>query len=342
MHAVRIVELGRPLQDCELAIPEPGFGEVRIRVEAAGICHSDAHYRAGTASVAFRPITPGHEIAGHIDALGAGVHDRALGERVALHYLVTCGRCDYCVRGLEQFCRSGRMLGKHLDGGYAQYTVAPARNAIPVADNVSSAAAAIMMCSTATAFHTLRKARVQAGDRVAVFGVGGLGLSAVQLARICGAVEVYAVDINPVKLAAAAAQGAHPIDPAEGAPEAQIRDLTGGYGVDVALEFAGIPLTQQQAVASLAVQGRAALAGISSRAFAVDSFATVINREAEIIGVSDHQHGELPILMRFAAQGLIDLEGVVAERLALDADAINQRLDSLSAFGGQSRSVIVP
>ena len=341
MRAVRIVEVGQPLALCEVPTPEPGPGEIRVKVQAAGICHSDAHYRDGTGSVAFVPITPGHEVAGVVDQVGTQVAAVAVGDRVALHYLITCGQCDYCVRGLEQFCRRGRMLGKDVDGGYAEYVVVPARNAIPVAGSVDIAAAAIMMCSSATAFHALRQARMRAGDRVAVFGVGGLGMSAVQLARACGAVEVYAIDVDLAKLNAAQSYGARAIDPADGAPDQQLRDATQGCGVDVALEFAGLPVTQQQALASLAVHGRLALAGISRAPFAVDSYATVINREAEIIGISDHLHGELSTLMEFTRRGLLDLDSVIAERIPLDAARINDCLDALASFHGRTRSVIV-
>jgi len=340
MYAVQIVDIGKPLQGRELPMPEPEPGEIRVKVQAAGICHSDAHYRDGTGHVAFLPMTPGHEIAGVVDQLGAGVDGIRVGERVALHYLLTCGRCDYCHRGLEQFCTSGRMLGKDAPGGYAEYVVAAARNAIPVVDGVSLAEAAIMMCSSATAFHALRQAGLQAGESVAVFGAGGLGLSAVQLARACGAGAVFAVDIEPAKLRAAAAYGAIPIDPANGAPETQLRNATQGRGVDVALEFAGLPVTQQQAVAALAVHGRVALAGISRATFAVDSYAHVINREACIVGVSDHLRSELVTLMEFTRRGVLDLKSVITDRLVLDAGEINRRLDALATFHGQTRSVI--
>lgn len=340
MRAVQIVEIGKPLQLRELPMPEPGPGDIRIKVAVAGICHSDAHYRDGTAGVAFLPMTPGHEIAGVIDKLGAGVDGLRVGDRVALHYLLTCGHCDYCNRGREQFCTSGRMLGKDVHGGYAEFVVAAARNAIPVADAVSMAEAAIMMCSSATAFHALHQARMRAGDSVAVFGAGGLGMSAVQLARACGASSVFAVDVDATKLETAASYGAVAINPADGAPETQLRAATHGRGVDVALEFAGLPMTQQQAVAALAVHGRAALAGISRAPFAVDSYAAVINREATIVGVSDHLRSELTTLMAFTSRGLLDLKSVVTDRLTLDERQINRRLDALSAFRGRTRSVI--
>lgn len=179
MKAVQIVEPERPLVLRELPRPEPGSGEVRVRVEAAGVCHSDVHYR----------------------------------------------------------------------------------------DGVAAEVAAVMMCSTATVFHALRRARAAAGDRVAVFGAGGLGLSAVQLARIGGAARVYAVDIDREKLDAAARLGAVPVDPADGLPQEQIHALTDGRGVDIALECAGLALTQQQALASLGVHGRLALVGITNELF---------------------------------------------------------------------------
>ena len=342
MKAVQIVEPGRPLVLRELPRPEPGSGEVRVRVEAAGVCHSDVHYRDGVGSVAFMPMTPGHEVAGRVDALGAGVDWLQPGERVALHYLASCRRCDFCIRGQEQFCRSVRMLGKDMHGGYAEYVVVPAVNAIAVPDGVAAEVAAVMMCSTATVFHALRRARAAAGDRVAVFGAGGLGLSAVQLARIGGAARVYAVDIDREKLGAAARLGAVPVDPADGLPQEQIHALTDGRGVDIALECAGLALTQQQALASLGVHGRLVLVGITNEPFLTDSYGTVISRELEILGVSDHLRDELVTLMEFARQGRLDFDGVIAERLPLDAEKINARLDDLSAFRGRTRSVIVP
>jgi propanol-preferring alcohol dehydrogenase len=342
MKAVQLIEIGKPLEAREVPRPVPGNGGILVKVLAAGICHSDAHYRAGTSGVGFLPITLGHEIAGTVEEIGAGVHSVSRGDRVAIHYLFTCGQCEYCIAGLEQFCVTGRMVGKHVSGGYAEYVIAPARNAIPVPDSVSSPAAAIMMCSTATAFHALNKARISAGDTVAVFGAGGLGASAIQLAKACGAIQVFAIDIDHEKLKAAQQRGAQPIDPALGAPATQILDATHGRGVDVALEFAGLPVTQEQAVASLAVQGRAALAGIGDRPFTVSGYPMMINREREIVGVSDHLRHELVTLMEFARTGLLDLDTVVTDTIPLDPGQINARLDALAGFHGSMRSVIVP
>jgi D-arabinose 1-dehydrogenase-like Zn-dependent alcohol dehydrogenase len=126
MKAVRLVQLGKPLEDAEVALPEIGSSEVLVRVAACGICHSDAHYRAGI-SPSPLPVTLGHEVAGRVEMAGAEV-DRVLpGDRVYVHYLVSCGRCDFCLRGHEQFCVKGQMIGKHRDGGYAEFIKVPGR-----------------------------------------------------------------------------------------------------------------------------------------------------------------------------------------------------------------------
>lgn len=342
MKVVQLIEVGAPLEDREVATPSPGANDLLIAVKAAGICHSDVHYRDGTGHVGFVPITLGHEIAGEVAAIGDAVTGVRVGDRVAAHYLITCGDCERCVAGLEQFCPQGQMVGKDVHGGYAEFTVIPARNAIAIPDGVDMAMAAIMMCSTATAFHALRKARIRAGDRVAVFGAGGLGLSAIQLAHACGASQVFAVDIADDKRVLASRFGAQAIDPAQAPPEEQIRAATSGRGVDVALEFTGIAAVQEQALASLGVQGRVALAGIGKAAFSVRGYPDVINREAEIVGVSDHKRRELLTLMDFARNGSLDLTAVIGERIPLKADRINAKLDDLAAFHSPARTVIEP
>lgn len=342
MKTVQLIQVGAVLEEREVATPSPRASEVLIAVKAAGICHSDVHYRDGTGHVGFLPITPGHEIAGVVAKVGSDVTDVHVGDRVAAHYLLTCGDCERCVAGLEQFRAHGRMIGKDAHGGYAEFAVIPARNAIPVPDAVDMAVAAIMMCSTATAFHALRKARMHAGDRVAVFGAGGLGLSGIQLAHACGASQVFAVDIAADKRALAERFGAQAIDPTQAAPDEQIRAATDGRSVDVALEFTGIASVQEQALASLRVQGRAALTGIGKTAFRVRGYPDVINREAEIIGVSDHTRGELLTLMAFARNGSLDLAAVIGERIPLAAAAINAKLDALSSFHSPARTVIEP
>jgi propanol-preferring alcohol dehydrogenase len=319
-----------------------GDADILVRIMAAGICHSDVHYRNGTSSVGPLPQTLGHEMAGVIEAVGKQAGAFKPGDRVCLHYLVTCGVCHWCSRGQEQFCTSGQMLGKHRDGGYAEYIAAPARSVVPLPDEIPFEHAAVMMCSSSTAFHALRKARLQAGETVAVFGAGGLGMSAIQLARGFGALAVYVVDINADKLALAQTYGAVPVNAAKLDPVIEIRRLTGGKGVDVSLELIGLPATMRQAVQVLGVLGRAALAGITQTPFDVHAYSELIGKEAEIIGCSDHLMQEFPLLIEYARRGILDLSRVVARTIPLDAAPINDALDALERFGGEVRTVIVP
>lgn len=342
MRAVRLVEPGRPLELQEIDVPHVGAMDVLVRVRAAGICHSDAHYRAGRSAVKPLPMTLGHEVAGVVERVGEGVTTVKVGDRVCLHYMVTCGHCAYCNRGQEQFCTSGAMIGKYRDGGYADYIAVSARSVFSLPAEIPFEQGAIMMCSSATSLHALNKARLRPGETVAVFGVGGLGMSAVQLARAFGARDVFAVDIEAGKLALAEQFGAIPVNASDTDPVREIKRLTDGRGVDVALELIGLPLTMGQAFRSLAIQGRVAIAGITERCFDVAPYYDLISKEAEIVGVSDHLAQELPLLIEWARSGKLDLSRVITDTVPLDADAINSVLDRLENFGEDVRVVITP
>lgn len=342
MRAVQIVEIGQPLEEREVSAPEIGERDVLVRVKAAGICHSDAHYRAGSSPVGPLPITPGHEVAGVVEEAGREVTSLQAGDRVCLHYLITCGDCPHCVRGSEQFCVEGAMIGKHRGGGYAEYIGVPGRSVIPLPEEIPFEHGAVLMCSSATSFHALRKGRLAAGETVAVFGVGGLGMSAIQLASAMGALDVYAVDINDERLNMAEGFGALPINASVTDPVARIRDLTEGTGVDVALELVGLPQTMQQAVQSLAIFGRAVMVGIASEPLEMDTYSDLLGREAEVIGAADHLLQELPLLLEYACRGVLDLSEVITRRVPLEAQAINEVLDKLEEFGGGVRAVILP
>jgi propanol-preferring alcohol dehydrogenase len=340
MKAVRLVAAGKPLVEQEIPVPPLADRDILLRVRAAGICHSDVHYRARKSPPT--PLTLGHEVAGVIEAVGPAVRRVRPGDRVCLHYLITCGDCSFCTRGHEQFCPAGRMLGNTIDGGYAEYVVVPERNAVPLPDTIPFEQGATLMCASATSWHALGKARLKAGETVAVFGIGGLGLSAIQLARAFGALEVFAVDINPGKLALAEQRRAIPVNAADQDPVAAIRGHTAGRGVDVALELIGLPGTMRQAIQTLAPLGRAVLVGITHQPLEIDSYREVLGPEAEIIGSNDHLLHELPLLVEHARRGILDLSGVVSRTVPLDARAINQALDELEQFGDAVRTVITP
>ena len=340
MLAVRLTSDG--LVEQRVAIPTPGNDEILVRIGAAGVCHSDAHYRDGVAAPQSLPVTLGHEVAGTVEAVTDGVVGFERGNRVALHYLVSCGRCRYCVGGTEQFCEAAEMIGKSIDGGFTEYISIPARNAVALPDNIPLEWGAVMMCSTATSYHAIQKARFQPGERVAVFGVGGLGLSAVQLLTVGGADRVFAVDLSPGRLELARSFGAIPINAAVVDPIEAIRDATNGAGVDISLELLGKRITIEQSLGCLAPMGRAAIVGITGETIAIDTYSTLIGGEHELIGVSDHLRSDLESLVEFAAAGKLVLSDIVTERVPLSAEAINACLDRLSANGSGVRSVVVP
>jgi propanol-preferring alcohol dehydrogenase len=345
MRAVRLERPGKPVALHEVPVPAVGPGEVLVRVRAAGICHSDVHYRAGRSRVEPLPLTLGHEVAGDVVAVGSAVTTRTVGDRVCLHYLVICGQCEHCAAGREQFCATGLMLGHFTDGGWAEYIVVPERNAVRLPDNVSYEHGAVMMCSSSTSLHALRKARCAPGDVVLVIGAGGLGMSAIQIARTLGASQVVAADRDARKLALAQRLGATPLDTTGLTPEEAadaVRALTDGRGVDVAIELVGHADTVQLALKSVAPLGRAVVVGLNDQAVPIDSYRDLIGREAELIGSNDHLLGELEELTAMAAGGALVLDEVVTNRVPLEAGAINAVLDALGQHRAPVRTVIVP
>jgi D-arabinose 1-dehydrogenase-like Zn-dependent alcohol dehydrogenase len=340
MRAVRLTQAGKPLQEAEVDRPEIGASDVLIRVAACGICHSDEHYRAGISRIDRLPVTLGHEIAGWIEEVGTDIKHVRPGDRVCVHYLAHCGTCEFCVRGMEQFCRTVQMIGKHRDGGYAEFINVPGRNAFVLPDEIPFEIGAIMMCSSATAFHALNKARLKPGESIAIFGFGGLGFSAVQLARAFDCDQIYVVEINPAKLASAKTLGAITIDANKGNPVEQITDATNGKGVDVSVELIGSAKTMRQAVQCLGVLGRAALVGLTAESMAIYPYSELINKEIEIIGVSDHLAAELPTLIEFARSGKLRFPPDALRFVDRDAEQINASLDGFRNSIDHIRTVI--
>jgi len=287
-------------------------------------------------------MTLGHEVAGVVEKVGASVTTSKPGDRVCLHYNVTCGSCTACASGNEQFCPNCRMIGHYTDGGFAQYIAVPERNALPLPAEIPFEQGATLMCASATAYHALRKARLRAGETAAIIGVGGLGMSAVQLARVFGALTVFAVDIREESLELAAAYGAVPVNARSVDPVGEIRRLTGGRGADVAVELIGMSKTMHQAVQCLAPLGRAVLVGITREPLTLNTYNEVLGGEAQVIGSNDHLLSELPTVIEMARRKVLDTSRVVTRSVPLDARAINETLDGLERFAGGIRTVVVP
>lgn len=339
MRALRLESRGAPLRMVELADPEPGPDEAVVRVESAGICRSDVHYRSGDPRLPPLPRTLGHEISGTVASVGSATSDWRPGDRVGVHYQISCGKCPPCLEGDEQFCVEGAMIGNQRDGGYAEYVRVPARNLVLLPESVDFDAGAIMMCSSATSLHALRRARLRPGETVAVFGLGGLGFSALQLARWLGAAEVLGVDIDRGKIDRARRMGFHAVNASTEDPVAAIRSIG---GADVALELVGLPLTTAQSLRSLGYHGRAAVVGLAGSVTELAVYDDLMGREAELIGVMDHLYSELNELMEIAAGGGLELESVVTRTLPLDERLVNGALDDLESFGSDVRTVIHP
>jgi 2-desacetyl-2-hydroxyethyl bacteriochlorophyllide A dehydrogenase len=340
MKAVRLVKVGAPLEMQEIPVPVPGERDVLVRVKAAGICHSDAHYRAGRSPVRPLPMTLGHEVAGVVESVGSAVTRVKPGDRVCLHYNITCGECSPCSTGNEQFCPKGLMIGHFTSGGYAEYITVPARNALILPREIPFEQGATLMCASATAFHALRKSRLRAGETAAVIGVGGLGISAVQMARAAGAFTVFAVDVREESLELAARYGAVGVNARALDAVTEIRRLTDGRGVDVAIEMIGRAQTIRQAVQCLAPLGRAVIVGISDEPVTLDTYRELLGSEAELIGANDHLLSELPTVIEMARRGVLDTARVVTRTVPLDPGAINAALDGLERGGRGIRTVI--
>ena len=342
MKAIRFVGVNQPLQMQEIPIPEIGARDVLVKVKAAGVCHSDAHYRAGISPVRPVPLTLGHEVAGVVERAGADVTHLKPGDRVCLHYNLSCGDCYHCTTGNDQFCEKVLMIGHYTNGGYAEFIAVPARNAIPLPDEIPFEQGATLMCASATAFHALRKSRLKGGETAAIFGAGGLGQSAIQLAKAFGAVEVFAVDLNEEKLSLATQYDAIPINAKETDPVVEIKRLTNGKGVDVAIEMIGLSKTMKQALQVAGVLGRVVIVGLSNQPLEIQTYTELLGNEVELIGSNDHHLQELPLLLDLARRKVLDTSQIVTRLIPLDADAINNTLDALERFGSGIRTVVVP
>lgn len=173
-----------PLALTELPLPEPGHGQIRIRVRVCGVCHTDLHTVEGELTLPKLPVVPGHQIVGVVDALGEGVHRFQVGDRVGVAWLhESCGECEYCQRGDENLCESARFTGLHVDGGYAEYTLAPAEFAYPIPDVFSDAEASPLLCAGIIGYRALRLSQLQPGQRLGLYGFGASAHIAIQIAR---------------------------------------------------------------------------------------------------------------------------------------------------------------
>jgi len=209
---------GNPLRLDNVPMPEPGFGEVLVRVSVCGICRTDLHVVEGELERPKLPLIPGHQAVGLISRLGSGVNDRTIGERVGVAWLQgTCGQCEYCRSGRENLCLSARFTGYQVDGGYAEYVVLPAAFAYPIPPAFSDEEAAPLLCAGIIGYRALRLSQIRPGQRLGLYGFGASAHIAIQLARHWGC-EVYVCSLKPSHQALARDLGAAWVGGASDAP----------------------------------------------------------------------------------------------------------------------------
>lgn len=340
MRAMQLVSVGAPLAPVRRPVPEPGPGEVRLRIEACGVCGSDAFLQKGGFGPKVRlPLTPGHEAAGVIDALGEGVTEFSVGDQAALYYISTPPGDPWAARGRPNVSPDIIRMGVDVDGAFAEFVIRPVSSVILPRRPVPPLVLAVLTDAVATPLHALKRiAGLQPGETLAVIGVGGLGSSAVQLGRIFGA-HVIAVTRSTERQALARRLGADEIVPAADVdPVHRVRELTRGVGADVVLQCAGSATADEQAIAMGGPGGRVVLVGSSTdhfRARAVDIFW----RELSVMGSRGFIPEDIRDAIDLYLEGRLDVTHLIANARPLEE--ANEAIADLES-GRVLRSLLTP
>lgn len=313
MKAAVVPALGAPLEIRDVPVPTPGPGQVLVRIETCGLCHTDIHAARGEWPVKPKDLLiPGHEGVGIVEAVGEGELPVQVGQRVALPWLgLACGHCRYCVAGWETYCTSPQYMGYTMDGSYAEYAVAWASHVVPVPAGVSSLDAAPLTCAGVTTYKALKVTHPQPDETVMVVGIGGLGHLGLQYAGIFGA-RTVAVDVHDEKLQLAKDLGADHVIDGRGDQQAEIAALG---GADIALVTVPSPAAMQAAHASLNPNGRLVIVGLpADNRLELPVFETVL-KGISVIGSLVGTRNDLAATFDLHARGLTR---VVTERRRLE------------------------
>jgi S-(hydroxymethyl)glutathione dehydrogenase/alcohol dehydrogenase len=357
VRAAVLPAVGAPLEITDIDLPEPGPGQVRVRLAAAGVCHSDLSLTNGTMRVPV-PAVLGHEGAGTVVSVGEGVTHVAPGDGVVLNWAPSCGTCHACTLGEVWLCANALsgiadVHARTSDGtdlhpglnvaAFAEETVVRAVCALPAPQGIPLTDAALLGCAVLTGYGAVHhSAQVREGETVAVFGVGGVGLAALQAARIAGASKIIAVDVSPAKEELARAAGATDYVVASEETPRAIRALTGKQGVDVAVECVGRAVTIRAAWESTRRGGRTTVVGIGGKDQQVTFNALEIFHWGRtlsgcVYGNTDPAR-DLPVIAEHVREGRLDLSSLVTERITLDG--IPAAFDNMLAGKG-GRALVV-
>ncbi len=327
---------GEPVSVETIIVPDPGPGEAVVAIQACGVCHTDLHYREGGINDEF-PFLLGHEAAGLVESVGEGVTDVAPGDFVILNWRAVCGECRSCVKGKPHYCfnthnatqkmtlTDGTELSPALGiGAFCEKTLVASGQCTKVDPAAKPEVAGLLGCGVMAGIGAaINTGEVGRGDSVAVFGCGGVGNAALEGARLAGASIIIAVDIDDTKLEWAKGFGAtHTINSSNVDPVEAIRELTGGNGVDVAIEAIGLPKTYEQAFYSRDLAGTVVLVGVPNPTMTVElPFIEIFGRGGAL---KSSWYGDclpardFPMLIDLHLQGRLNLEGFVSETIDLD------------------------
>lgn len=362
-RAAILFEVGQKLEVREVDVQDPGPGEVRIQMVAGGVCHSDLHVMTGHLSAPL-PAILGHEGAGIVADIGAGVTSLRPGDHVIPLWRLSCGECEYCTGGRPALCAAGteiRWTGRLLDGtsrfkldgqeikhfagvsSFSNYTVVPEKAILKIPDDLPLELAALLGCAVITGWGAvINAAQVRPGRTVAVFGTGGVGINVVQGAVLAGAEKIIAVDLLESRLEHAKRFGAtHTVDASAGDPVERIRDLTGGRGVDYAFEVIGLPVTMRQAYDCLAKRGVAMIVGITPTTAEVTIPSLSLVYDERVLTGSLYGSAapktDIPRMIDLYRAGSLKLDELLTRSYPIEE--INQAYDALQS-GETLRSVV--
>lgn len=335
----------------EVPVPEPGPGEVRLRVSWCGICGTDLEeYRHGPVVIPVEhphgltgrraPLTMGHEFSGVVDALGPGVDKVRVGERVVPDIVLFCGHCVFCRQHQYALCSDWAAIGLHADGGLAEYVTVPAFACISLPDSLSDEEGALVE-PTEVAVRAVNKAPPRLGDAVAVLGGGAIGLLTLQVARAAGAGQVFLVEPRPSRRALGLELGATAaFDPADPDWIEALRGRCAGLGPPVVLECAGTRDGANLAIRAARKGGRVVLVGITAGLVPIDTLDILVGEKTVIGTIQHHYDEDLPAAVRLLADGRVRALPLVTARVALD-DVVSRGFEALTDPAGDHLKVLV-
>jgi 2-desacetyl-2-hydroxyethyl bacteriochlorophyllide A dehydrogenase len=321
----------------EVPTPEPGAGEVLVEVKACSICGTDGKMYRGQ-FICDYPIIPGHEFAGKVVKLGAGVNPALLGVRAGVDYMCPCGECHYCQIGIMNHCVHHKAIGQTIDGGFAEYVVAPASNVYPISDKVSYEEAASLTV-LAGAVHSMRRLEMKHGDNVMIFGSGPAGMDLVQMVKLGGAAKIVVTDLSEKRLEMAKAMGATDVVLSDDKLAERLKGIAPSWGFDIVVEATGNPKVLEKAFSFVTDYGKIFVFGISpTQGEATIHPFQIWHKEVSIIGSRSILFSSGAALELIESKR-IDVKSMISHRFPLEGypEAIE-----LAATGNALKIIINP